>query len=243
MTENEIPEKPKKVKKTVKLKFGKLSAKNAKTTKQRNVDPDNKQAAGIVGAMNTTGLDTEHLGNVGKFVKMGDEELMKEVPTGGKGQHNKLTEDERDSRMVLVHRLHLRGLTNQEIATQLGVSSRMIAKIKVQIQDMHKRSFTNVDLNEWLGGTMAFFDEVRNMGMLIASTSTEKTTSRLMALKVAESAELSKAKFLDYCGIFSHVRAQPNLLTGVIDNHLVDGEEHDAVASAMDAFALELFSQ
>lgn len=230
-----------KLKKTkTKIKMGLVGeVETATLSDYKTVDKSNQQLS-VNHKKNTVGLDTEKLGNIGKFVSMDDEELMKHVPTGGDGAYNKLTKDEKDSRLVLVHRYHLRGWTNQKIAKKLKISTRMVSKVKDQIKDLHKRSFTNVDLNGFLGETVAFFQEVRNMSMSLAGDKGCSPKEQIAALKVATDTEMNKVRFLDYCGVFAYIRGNATVMDDVI-NTVPDNEKDNALA-AMDEFALELFS-
>lgn len=223
-----------------KLKFKKKPSIKPKTTEDVDylpVDKDNKR---IDKVLNTTGLDVDKLGNIGKFIKMDDNELEKHVPKGGKGHGNTLTEDETDSRLVLVHRMQLRGFTQDEMAEKLEISTRMVAKIKVQIREVHRRSFVNIDVNEWLGSTIAFFEEVRDVSMLISSASTNTPKDRITALNCACNSEMHKLKFLDYCGIFNHIKSNQDLISEVVQ-HKTDVDV-DEVKEVMDNIALSLFN-
>lgn len=222
------------------IKVGNIGEiKTASVEDYKTVDDDNKQLS-VSTKKNTVGLDTDRLGNIGKFVHMDDEELFEHVPKGGDGSYNKLTQDERDSRLVLVHRYHLRGWTNQRIAKKLGVSTRMVSKIKDQIKDLHRRSFSNVDLNQFLGETVAFFQEVRNMSMALAGDKKCTPKEQISALKVASDTEMNKIRFLDYCGVFAYIRGNSNTAMEEVINTVPESDK-DAALAAMDEFALKLF--
>jgi len=226
-----------------KLKIGKLKSDipEPELSKLSAVDPTNVKVTKHLNlAKNSSGLDTERLGNIGKFVNMTDEELFDVAPKGGEGRYNGLNDDQKDSRIVLVHRFHMRGWTNERIAEKLEVSTRMICKIKEQIKDLHKRSFTNIDLNEFLGETVAFFMEVRNMSMGMATDKAYSAKEQIAALKVASDTEMNKIRFLDYCGVFAHIRGNASVMDDVIN--IVPETDKDKAHAAMDEFALELFA-
>lgn len=238
MAEKENKNKKRKKPTSRRIKFVRPSSIKGSKKKKSNSELKNRNSTNII---NTTALDKDHLGNVGKFVKMDDTELEDHIPKGGKGVGNTLTDDERDSRLVLVHRMHLRGFNNQEIAEKLQVSTRMVCKIKVKIKEVHKRSFTNVDINEWVGGTMAFFDEVRNMAMQMSSLTSNTTKDRLLALNVATNSEMNKNRFLEYCGVFKYIQQNQGMVTEIIEHRGNSEKDKDEVQAAMDSFALELF--
>ncbi len=226
-----------------KLKIGKLKndIPESELAELSAVDPSNVKVTKHLNlAKNTSGLDTDKLGNIGKFVGMTDEELFDVAPIGGQGRHNGLNSDQKDSRIVLVHRFHMRGWTNERIAEKLEVSTRMVCKIKEQIKDLHKRSFTNIDLNEFLGETVAFFMEVRNMSMGMATDKGFSAKEQIAALKVASDTEMNKVRFLDYCGVFAHIRGNASVMDDVIN--IVPESDKDKAHAAMDEFALELFA-
>lgn len=210
------------------LNYPSIDKENVKVTKHLNL------------AKNSAGLDTDRLGNIGRFVNMTDEELFDVVPIGGEGRYNGLNDDQKDSRLVLVHRMHLRGWTNERIAEKLKISTRMVCKVKDQIKDLHKRSFTNVDLNEFLGETVAFFMEVRNMSMGMATDKGFSAKEQIAALKVASDTEMNKVRFLDYCGVFAYIRGNASVMDDVINT--VPESDKDNAYAAMDEFALDLFS-
>lgn len=226
-----------------KLKIGKLKSDvpEPELSELSAVDPSNVKVTKHLNlAKNSAGLDVERLGNIGKFVNMTDDELFDVTPIGGAGRYNGLNSDQKDSRIVLVHRFHMRGWTNERIAEKLEVSTRMICKIKEQIKDLHKRSFTNINLNEFLGETVAFFMEVRNMSMGMATDKAFSAKEQIAALKVASDTEMNKVRFLDYCGIFAHIRGNASVMDDVIN--IVPENDKDKAHAAMDEFALELFS-
>lgn len=226
-----------------KLTIGKIEPENQKSELMDYpaVDPENiKVTKHLNLGKNTAGLDTDRLGNIGKFVNMSDDELFDVVPVNGEGRHNGLSADQKDSRLVLVHRFHLRGWTNDRIAEKLGVSTRMVCKIKDQIKDLHKRSFTNIDLNEFLGETVAFFMEVRNMSMGMATGKTFTPKERIAALKVASDTEMNKIRFLDYCGVFTYIKGNASVMDDVIN--IMPETDKESAHNAMDEFALDLFS-
>lgn len=226
-----------------KLKIGKLKSDvpEPELSELNAVDPSNVKVTKHLNlAKNSSGLDTDRLGNIGKFVGMTDEELFDVAPIGGEGRYNGLSDDQKDSRIVLVHRFHMRGWTNERIAEKLEVSTRMICKIKEQIKDLHKRSFTNIDLNEFLGETVAFFMEVRNMSMGMATSKGYSAKEQIAALKVASDTEMNKIRFLDYCGVFAHIRGNASVMDDVIN--IVPESDKDKAHAAMDEFALELFA-
>ncbi len=231
----------KKSKTTLKIGDLKSDIPEAELSEFSAVDPSNVKVTKHLNlAKNSAGLDVERLGNIGKFVNMSDDELFDVTPIGGAGRYNGLNSDQKDSRIVLVHRFHMRGWTNERIAEKLEVSTRMICKIKEQIKDLHKRSFTNINLNEFLGETVAFFMEVRNMSMSMATDKAFSAKEQIAALKVASDTEMNKVRFLDYCGIFAHIRGNASVMDDVIN--IVPENDKDKAHAAMDEFALELFS-
>ncbi len=231
------------IKRTHKLKFNKIKDLPPARGKAQELSPIDSRNKKLKDVLNKTGLDLEKLHDVGQFLGLSEEELMDIVPLGGQGVHNQLTSEEKSSRMVLVWRLMMRGVGNQEIADQLEISTRMVGKIKLQVKDLQRRDMTNIDLNGMLGHTIAVFVEIQQMALAISSSSTESTRNKLIALNVAQQAEMNKARFLDYCGVFRYVQNTPGMINDVIETKVInDGAESDEVSQAMDAFALELFA-
>ncbi|WP_161906077.1 hypothetical protein [Paracoccus sp. MKU1] len=115
-------------------------------------------------------------------------------------------------KLQLLHRLLLRGLPLDVIATMLGVSVKTIRAWRVTLYDRMRKEAQKIDIYGLAGQTMGFYNEVRAMAMKIASEP-DKTTpaaTRIHALRTALNAEADKHRFLQASGFYENTRYIPD---------------------------------
>jgi hypothetical protein len=100
----------------------------------------------------------------------------------------------------------LRGVPRQTIADHLGVSLETIySDIKNITHDM-REELRNMDYTMYIGMSMAFYDECRNLALRLATDTAEKNNSvKMQALRTAIAAEDAKHNFFARVGLFKVV--------------------------------------
>jgi hypothetical protein len=116
------------------------------------------------------------------------------------------TKQATEFRRAQVHRLVLRGVPRQTIADHLGVSLETIySDIKNITHDM-REELRNMDYTMYIGMSMAFYDECRNLALRLATDTAEKNNSvKMQALRTAIAAEDAKHNFFARVGLFKVV--------------------------------------
>lgn len=100
-----------------------------------------------------------------------------------------------------VHRLLLRGMPVHYIAMQFNVHPNTVNKWIAELKSRLKMEATQVNLYDIAGDSIAFYNEVRSMGMAIATTA-QKVPEKVRGLEAALSSENSKHRFLAGAGMY-----------------------------------------
>lgn len=136
-----------------------------------------------------------------------DEELVEfvEPDPSKKDSHNyRINDEQREARLVLMHRFLIRKIKPEEIRAQLGIGVTMYYKLKDQLDARMRLDVSKIDVPYLIGDTLAFYDEIRSMSLTISSqTSVKDTRVKLIAMQVALRAEQDKNAFLTSCGVYS----------------------------------------
>lgn len=142
-----------------------------------------------------------------KYHSKSDDELRSfvEPDESRKNAHNyRLNDEQREARLVLLHRLLIRKIKPEEIRAQLQISTAMYYKLKDQLEARMRLDVSKVDVPYLIGDTLAFYDEVRSMSLTISSQASVKDMRvKLTAMQVALRAEQDKNSFLTSCGVYS----------------------------------------
>lgn len=117
-----------------------------------------------------------------------------------------------DFRRKQVLRLLLRGVAKTLIAKHLGISlSTVYDDIRV-INDEVKGSVENIDVPLFVGMTLSFYDEIRNLALRMATDTAEKDNRvKLAALRVALESESDKHRYLALTGLYGVVAQSSQL--------------------------------
>lgn len=131
-------------------------------------------------------------------------EMMKAKPEFAEKATHRLDEEQREARLVLMHRMMIRKIPVEEIRKQLGISISMYYKLRDGLQERMRLDVNKVDVPYLIGDTMAFYDEVRSMALTISSSAAVGSHHvKLAAMNVALKAEQDKNNFLTQCGVYS----------------------------------------
>jgi hypothetical protein len=108
-----------------------------------------------------------------------------------------------DDKMLLAYRLKQRGLTYAQIAQQMDVSLPGVAKLYNGALDHLRIDPATISIPENVGQTLNFYEDVRSMALMAASTKGVTTNAQMNALRVALDAEKDKNAFLTLIGVYS----------------------------------------
>lgn len=118
---------------------------------------------------------------------------------GGDGSIGEVTAE----RAALCYRLMIRGLSVAQIAQQMSIkettAQRYLNLVKGNLNLDPKR----LDVGHYMGESLAFFQEIRQMALLAASHGQNSATVKLNAMRTALEAELAKNNFLTKIGVYS----------------------------------------
>lgn len=215
-------QKPQQTKETPQKRRG-SSPKNTKEMRQKKED---RKAANQLRSLDAT---------LEKFHSKGDEELASFIqPKPGMEDRttHRLDEDQREARLVLLHRMMIRKIAPDEIRKQLGVSTTMYYKLRDQLSERMRLDVNKVDVPYLIGDTMAFYDEIRSMALTISSSaSIQSANTKLSAMNVALKAEQDKNNFLVQCGVYSAPVVE-HIVRGMVSTgnfNTVDGQSQRVV--------------
>lgn len=119
------------------------------------------------------------------------------------GGRIRATKEAVDYRRKQILRLVLRGVPKQTIAEHLGLTIRQVYEDMVEINRDMRTELQNFDYPVYIGMSVAFYDEARNVALRLATDTKEKSNAiKMTALRVAIQAEDSKHDFLTKVGLF-----------------------------------------
>ena len=121
----------------------------------------------------------------------------------GKGEPSDLT----DRKVLLAYRLAQRGLTYDQIGEQLKVSPHMVWQYLTKAKEALRVDPHTVDVPQQIGETLAFYSDVREMALYIASQSPSRGGvpwgAKMQAMSTALQVERDRTDFLTRVGVYS----------------------------------------
>lgn len=171
-----------------------------------------------------------------RFMKMNDEELSEHLPDSTRyDPSHRLSDSERHSRLVMMHRLLLRRIPMREIANQLGVSERMGYILKNELREYAIREMSLVKWEGFIAETLMFYEEMRASALLISSSTGATPSHKVQAILAALASERNKHEFMTRLGVFGDHTGKMAAQSAFLP---VENEEahHDNVA--MDALSM-----
>lgn len=115
----------------------------------------------------------------------------------------------KEFRLQLLHRLLMRNVPLDQIASQLQVSISTVEKDRVELKKRLREAAKEINIDEMVGGQNAVYDEIAGMALRIASGSGEggaPTPMRLAAMRTALAANADRTRFLSTAGVFDVLR-------------------------------------
>lgn len=108
----------------------------------------------------------------------------------------------REFRLTLLNRLLMRGISLDNIAREMGVSISTVKQDRAELKRRLREAARGLDINELIGGQMAFYDEATAMSMRISSQSQMPVPMRLAGIRTALAAKADQTRFLTSAGVF-----------------------------------------
>ena len=110
---------------------------------------------------------------------------------------------EKAERIALAYRLQSRGLSVAQISQQMNISTITAEAYLKEVRNSLKLDPKNLDVGYYMGESLAFFQEIRQMALMQASAASNSAGIKLTAMRTAIEAERSKNEFLTKIGLYS----------------------------------------
>lgn len=151
-----------------------------------------------------------------------DEELLKDIQVKPEREGNKthrLDKEQQQSRLALMHRLIIRKISPRDIQKQLDISEEMYYFLRPKLDASLRLDVAKLDVPYLIGDSLALYDEIRSMALVISSSSTIKDHKvKLQAMQVVLKAEADKNAFLTQCGVYA-----PQIIEHLIRGMITSG--------------------
>lgn len=108
----------------------------------------------------------------------------------------------REFRLGLLSKLLMRGISLDNIARELGVSVATVKNDRAELNRRLRENAKQLDINQLIGGQLAFYDEATAMSLRMASASNTPTAMRLAGIRTALAAKADQTRFLASAGVF-----------------------------------------
>lgn len=116
------------------------------------------------------------------------------------------TEYEREYRLGLLHRLLMRRIPIDEIASQLGVSIATVYRDRDALKKRLREDAQGLDIEEIIGDSKGFYEEVAAMSMRAASNANVPMPMRLAAMRTALASKNDQHRFFQTAGVYDVLR-------------------------------------
>lgn len=113
---------------------------------------------------------------------------------------------EREYRLRLVHRMIMRNVPLDQIATELDVSVKTIQRDRQELFRRLKVEAQKLNIDKLIGDSLGFYAEVQGMGLRVASSPKTPTNLRLAAMRTSLGARNDMNRFLALSGVFDVLR-------------------------------------
>jgi hypothetical protein len=137
-----------------------------------------------------TGSNTEEFNPVGRLAQV----------------RRRAGEYEREYRLQLLHRLLLRRIPLDEIASQLQVSVPQIIRDRKELMERLRQEARDLDIDLIVGNAKGFYEEIAAMAARAASNANTPIPMRLAAMRTSLAAENDKHRFFQAAGVYDVLR-------------------------------------
>ena len=108
----------------------------------------------------------------------------------------------REFRLNLLNKLMMRGISLDNIARELGVSISTVKNDRAELNRRLREAAKQLDINQLIGGQLAFYDEATAMSLRISSREGMPVPMRLAGIRTALAAKADQTRFLTSAGVF-----------------------------------------
>jgi transposase-like protein len=108
----------------------------------------------------------------------------------------------REFRLDMIQKMLFRGISLATIARELGISFATVKRDKETLKERLRQRARTLDINELIGTQMAFYDEVSNTAMRVASASGVPTPMKLAGMRTALASNADRTRLLASAGVF-----------------------------------------
>lgn len=112
----------------------------------------------------------------------------------------------REYRLELMARMLMRGVGLDVIAQQLEISISTAERYRAELRERFRENARALNIEEMVGNELAFYGELSQMPLRIASSDSTPTPMRLAAIRTALAANADKNRFLTASGVFDVLR-------------------------------------
>ena len=116
------------------------------------------------------------------------------------------SEYEREYRLGLLHRLLLRKIPLDEIATQLQVSVSQVMRDRTELATRLRQAAKDLNIDEMVGHNTGMYEEVVAMAMRAASNAQAPLPMRLAAMRTALAGQNDMHRFYQAAGVYDVLR-------------------------------------
>lgn len=116
------------------------------------------------------------------------------------------SEYEKEYRLGLLHRLLMRRIPMDEIASQLGVSVATVYRDREELKSRLRGEARGLDIEEIIGDSKGYYEEAAAMAMRAASNSNIPMPMRLAAIRTALAAKNDMHRFFQTAGVYDVLR-------------------------------------
>lgn len=116
------------------------------------------------------------------------------------------SEYEKEYRLGLLHRLLMRRIPVDEIASQLGLSVSQVYRDRDELKRRLRAEAEGLDINEIIGDSKGYYEEAAAMSMRAASNSNLPMPMRLAAIRTALAAKNDMHRFFQTAGVYDVLR-------------------------------------
>lgn len=139
----------------------------------------------------------------------------------------------REFQLRILHRLLMRNLPLDIIASQLQVSVPQVILLRKELQKRLIHEAQTINRYEIAGKTLAFYDEVQGMAMRMADDKDLKPYTKLQAMQTALSAMNDRQRFLTASGFWGSAPFTPKDIVEDESSRAV-GKLHQLIEMVMD---------
>ena len=127
----------------------------------------------------------------------------------------------REARIALVAKLSLLGISNKQIAAQVGVSLSVVHRLKKEVARRAPLQLRHMDFTHFAGDLMFVYKDILQQALLLSSRKEASDRDKVYAMSLALRAQRDLTDFVDRCGGFKN---PANAITQSLHKEGVDAD-------------------